>query len=294
MTFRIGLDIGGTKVAGALYDGNGTECALTKVPTPATYEGLLSVCHSVIAELERKNRAAFVGACAPYADAHTSSNMPYLVGKDLRKDLEQACARPVAVGNDADCAALVEALEGAGKGYRSVFGLIIGTGVGGGFVLDGKLVKGVNGTCGEIGHLPLPYYEEGDGERVLCGCGQKGCIEQMIAGAAIARLFQVHTGRQADAKAIGAMAQKGDGDALKVLDRYFTTVAKAMVAVLHAFDPEIITVSGGLSILPKLYEEVPKRWGRYAIRKSPRTAFAPARFGAMAGLRGAAWLDRNI
>lgn len=169
----------------------------------------------------------------------------------------------------------------------------MGTGVGGGFVLNGQVWAGTNGLCGEIGHMALPYYEESDGERVPCGCGQTGCIEKLIAGAALARLYQTLTGREADAKQIAEQARRGDADALRVLDRYYTIVAKAMIAVLHSFDPDIITVSGGLNSLPGLYEEVPKRWGRYAVCKNPATKFVPATFGATAGVRGAALLGKN-
>ena len=145
----------------------------------------------------------------------------------------------------------------------------------------------------EIGHLPLPFYEESDGERALCGCGQTGCVEQLIAGSGLARLYCRHTGLTADAKQIGDLARKGDAQALRVLDSYYTTVAKAMILVLHTFDPEVISVSGGLNSLPGLYTEVPKRWGRYAINKNPITKFVPSRFGAIAGLRGAAWLGKS-
>jgi N-acetylglucosamine kinase len=145
---------------------------------------------------------------------------------------------------------------------------------------------------GEIGHLALPYYEASDGELVPCGCGQTGCIEKLIAGAALARLYHAMTGKDADARHIAELARRGEADALGVLDHYYTIVAKALVTVLHSFDPEIITVSGGLNALPGLYSEVPKRWGKYAVTRNPVTKFVPAMFGAMAGLRGAAWLGR--
>ncbi len=286
----IGLDIGGTKIAGAAYDVSGKEVAQITLPTPATYKSFLETCRLIVEQLEQKSgQGASVGVGMPYGTA----NMPFLCDKPLQQDLENTLRRSVACANDANCAALAEAMEGAGKGYASVFGLILGTGVGGGFVVDGRIVAGANGLCGEIGHLPLPYYEETDGERVSCGCGQKGCIEKLIAGAALARLYGAMTSRTADAKEIAEQARAGDKDALRVLDRYYTVVAKAMIAIVHSFDPEIITVSGGLNGLPGFYEDVPKRWGQYALSKNPSTKLVPAAFGAMAGLRGAAWLGKT-
>jgi len=289
MGVAIGLDIGGTKIAGAAFNAQGAELAQMTLPTPTTYAALLETCHAIVRQLEQKNGPAHsLGVCAPYADACSNANMPFLIGQSLAQDLEQIFVRPIGFANDANCAALAEAREGAGKNHRAVFGLIMGTGIGGGFVLNGQIVAGANGMCGEIGHLPLPYYEESDGARVACGCGQKGCIEKLIAGAALARLYHAHTGREADARQIAEQSRQGEAEALRVLDHYYTIVAKAMTVLLHSFDPDIITVSGGLNTLPGLYDEVPKRWGRYALSKNPKTKFVPAAFGAMAGLRGAA------
>ena len=291
MNNSIGLDIGGTKIAGAMFDAEGRDLAQVSLPTPNTYETFLETCRVIVEELEAGGRASSIGACAPYTENCT--NIPYLTGKDMQVDMEKLFGRPVSLDNDANCAALAEAMVGAGKGYTSVFGLIMGTGVGGGFVLGGQVLKGANSLCGEIGHLPLPFYEKSDDELVACGCGQKGCIEQFIAGAGLARLYQTQTGQKADAKQIGALAARGDAQALRVLDKYFTLVAKAMVVILHTFDPDIITVSGGLNALPGLFDEVPKRWGKFALCKNPKTKFVPAAFGATAGLHGAAWLGKN-
>jgi len=294
MSNAIGLDIGGTKIAGAIFDAKGVELEQITLPTPEIYGDLLETCFSIVAQLEQKNgRANSIGACSPYADENVSANVKCLIGQPFRRDLEGKVKRSIPFGNDANCLALAEALDGAGRGYHSVFGLIMGTGIGGGFVLGGHVVKGANGACGEIGHLALPYYEPSDGELVPCGCGQKGCIEKLIAGAALARLYQSITGQEADAKQIAEKARANDDGALTVLDRYYTVFAKAMVAVLHSFDPDIIIPSGGLNSLPGLYTEVPKRWGKYAVSKNPVTKFVPAAFGAIAGLRGAARLGQE-
>jgi fructokinase len=301
MSASLGLDIGGTKIAGAAFDEKGAEIAQIVLPTPSTYETLLESCRGIVKQLENKSGKADsigVGACG-FSDRATGfmkgvPNLPALLDKPFCIDLRRILNREIRLENDANCAALAESLEGAGKNYRAVFGLIMGTGIGGGFIFDGRVVAGANGMCGEIGHIPLPFYEKSDGEQILCACGQKSCIEQFIAGAGLARLYQTKTGKSADAKQIGILAKQGNADALNVLDHYYTLVAKAMVVVLHSFDPDIITVSGGLNALPALYDEVPKRWGKYALCKKVTTKFVPASFGAMAGLRGAALLGKNL
>ncbi len=294
MAIEIGIDIGGTKIAAAAYDKDGRELAQEVLPTPASYDAFLDTCRKLVAVLEEKSgRATSIGVCAPYADETTNANVPALIGKNLSGDLEKIFGHIIPFANDANCAALAEATEGAGRGYASMFGLILGTGVGGGFILNGKIMAGANGMAAEIGHLPLPHYEPIDGSRVLCGCGQTGCIEKLISGSALARLHHQRTENDVSAKQMGVLAAKGNKDVLETLDAYYTTVAKAMVAILHSFDPEIVTVSGGLSSLPGLYDEVPKRWGRFAVNKNPVTQLVPSAFGSMAGLRGAALLGKR-
>lgn len=297
MSARVGLDIGGTKIAGAVFDERGQKLIDASVPTPQTYDAFLESCAEVIHSLEEKTATGdFLGVsiCGSFdrksGVMSSCVNVPCLSEKPLRQDLEKATGKRVILENDANCAALAEALDGPGKGYDNVFALILGTGVGGGFIHKGKIIAGANSLCGEIGHLPLPFYEETDGPRVKCGCGQFGCIETFISGNGLARLYQRQTDKEADARQIGALAAQGDSDAINVLDRYDTLVAKAMVTVLHAFDPDVIIVSGGLSALPGLYEAVSKRWGQYALCKHPVTAFVPASFGSLAGLYGAARL----
>ncbi|MDD3371292.1 MAG: ROK family protein, partial [Alphaproteobacteria bacterium] len=151
MITSIGLDIGGTKIAGTVFDDAGRDIAQASLPTPGEYQAFLATCADIVRKLEQPGGTATIGVCAPYSDETTCANVPCLVGKNLRADLEALFERPVALGNDANCAALAEAMDGAGKGYKSVFGLIMGTGVGAGFVLDGHVVVGANGLCGEIG-----------------------------------------------------------------------------------------------------------------------------------------------
>lgn len=297
VAFSIGLDIGGTKIAGAVFDGS-REISRSVVPTPADYTDFLSVCVSMVRQLEGACGArASIGVGIPGAVAAEPNplpviaNIPCLSGKNLQRDLQGKLGAPVRLANDADCAALSEATDGAGAGYRSVFGLIMGTGVGGGMVVDGKLIQGANGLTGEIGHLPLPFREPADGPVVPCSCGQSGCIDKSASGPALLRQHHVLTGTMLKASPeITELARQGNAPAIETLDRFFTTVAKSMVPVLHSFDPDIIVVSGGLNNLPGLYEVVPKRWGQYAMIPNPKTLFVPAKHGALSGLRGAARL----
>jgi fructokinase len=299
--FSIGLDIGGTKIAGAVFDQGGQEIAQVIRPTPKTYDTFLSACVAVIDELDQKaGQKGTIGIGLPGAIAvqpnplPVIANIPCLSGQSLQRDLQDQLKRIVRLANDADCAALSEATDGAGAGYRSVFGLILGTGVGGGFVLDKKLVQGANGLTGEVGHLPLPFREPADGAVVACDCGQSGCIDKSASGPALLRLHHVLTGTLYTASPqIAELARQGDVQALASLDRFYTVVAKAMLPVLHMFDPDIIVVSGGLSNMPGLYEAVTQRWGAYTLVRAVKTLFVPPKHGALSGLRGAAWLGKG-
>jgi len=298
MSFFIGLDIGGSKIAGAVFDARGKEIAQHVMPTPANYAGFFTSCKKIVEMLDRGHEEkAPIGiglAGVVNRDKGTvfASNISYLKSHPIQKDFEKAFGRDVRMANDADCAALSEATDGAGKGHSSVFCLIMGTGIGGGLVVDQKIVEGVQGLAGEFGHLPLPFREYTDGIIAPCLCKQKGCIEQSIGGSALARLYENMTGHKAGAEQVGNLARKNDPEALRVMDQFYTTVAKAMVTVIHMFDPEIIVVSGGLSNLPGLYDEVPKRWGQYALQDKLKTKFVQAKHGAISGLRGAAALWR--
>lgn len=297
MSFHIGIDIGGTKIAAAVFDNSGKELAQGMMPTPKDYSALVMTCKDIVGQFDQKYiERASVGVGIPGSMnkatgvVTAAANTPCLVQKPLQKDLEKIFGLRIIIDNDADCAALSEARDGAGAGHHTVFGLIMGTGVAGGFVVDGKIVKGANGLIGEFGHLPLPFREPSDGPLVSCACRQKGCIEKSISGSGLARLFERTTGKSVPAARIAEMAQKGSAEARRTLDQFYTTVAKSMIAVIHTFDPDVIVVSGGLSGLPGMYDEVPKRWGQYAISETLKTKFIPAKFGTMTGVRGAAWV----
>ena len=294
MTHFIGLDIGGTKIAGAVLSAEGGQEAFCRVSTPKDYGEFLNACIHVIETLEKESGrkcsvgVSVAGAIDEASGVVTSANLA-LNGKVFRDDLAALAARPIRVANDANCFALSEYVDGAGAGCSSVLGLILGTGVASGFIIGGKFLTGANGLCGEIGHLPLPFRAPEDGVPELCFCRQY-CIEKAISGSALERLYHFMTGTEKDAPSIADAARKEEASAIRVLDRYYEIVAKAMIAALYSFDPEVIVVGGGLCGLPGLYEEVPKRWGKYAVTPEIKTKFLPAKHGPESGLRGAAWL----
>lgn len=186
--------------------------------------------------------------------------------------------------------ALAEAICGAGNGYSSVIGLIIGTGVGCGYVLDGHLVTGCNGLAGEIGHLPLPFREDTDGHAERCACGQTGCIESFISGNGLSRLHRNLTGEVADAASIAAMETSGNPAAMETMERYYELLAKALVAIAHTFDPDIIVMGGGVGSMPGLCCQAKSRWGKYVLGGEPQTGLATAQHGRQSGALGAALL----
>ncbi|HUY68721.1 MAG TPA: ROK family protein [Alphaproteobacteria bacterium] len=292
---KIGLDIGGTKIAGALFGEDRREILHKVIPIPKDYPGLLASCADIVAQLDGQGgKGASIGiGIAGIIDAAKGSvdaaNIPYMMGHPFRDDLQKAVDHSVRLANDAACAALAEALDGAGKGHRSVFLLILGTGVGGAQVIDGQMIENTAGMAGEVGHRPLPYREPEDGPAVACACGLAGCIDKSASGPALARLYKHVTGRDIeDAQHVVKSLAKGDDDARRVMDRYYTVLAKAASAILDDFDPGVIVVSGGLMVLPGLYDEVPKRWARYADKPNIKTPFIPAALGPMSGLWGAA------
>jgi fructokinase len=296
----IGIDIGGTKIAGAIFDDTGQELAKYVKPTPNNYNELVDACIALVLLLEKAvGMRATVGIGVPGAIDKTSgklyfaANTPCLIDAPLRQDLTSKLGRPVYMANDADCAALSEATDGAGAGYHNVFGLILGTGVGGGAVINGNPLQGVNGLTGEFGHLALPFREKSDGPMAECHCGQKGCIDKSVSGPALVRLYSDITNKYASAETIASLAKEKNPEACQVLDAYCTTLSKAIIPIIQTFDPDVIIVSGGLSELPVIYDEVPKRWGKFSVRKDLKTLFMPAKYGAATGLRGAAWIGRG-
>lgn len=299
MTNYIGLDIGGTKIAGTVFSEDGQKLAEIIAKTPGNYDDFLKIAKEQVRALEAQVQGpCTVGICVPGAidrreGTAAVANIPYINGKPVRDDLQRVVKRVIKIDNDANCIALAEAIDGAGKGYESVVGMTISTGVACGYIFRQQIVDGPHGMTGEFGHLPMPFRDEQDSPPFLCFCGQTNCLEKAICGGGLMRLYTMMTGKEAEPPTIGELARNNDPDAVRVLDRYFEMVAKSMIVLLYTYDPEAIVVSGGLSQMPGLFEEVPKRWSKYALVKEVRTKFLPAAHGPIASVRGAAWLWRD-
>lgn len=298
---RIGIDLGGTKIAAVALDANGNERARAWNGTPRGYSDTLAALAAVVATVAAGSgdEAAGVGLGVPgLVDFRRgvvlrAVNLPWLEGRCLVDDLAAALRRPVALTNDANAFTLSEAVDGAAAGASTVFGVVLGTGVGGGAVVDGRVLDGANGLAGEWGHMPLPWREAGDGPPLPCGCGRSGCIETVLSGAGLTALHRWRTGEVATPPEIAARALAGDGAAAATLARHRDALARALTSVVAVLDPEAIVVGGGLSRLPGLIDGLPALVGRRSLAPVSATRFRLARHGAESGLRGAAWLVRG-
>ncbi len=292
---RIGFDIGGTKLAAIGLDEDGTECARLRQPVPRSHDGLVSAIALMVEQMAAAGvRAPRVGISMPGVITRDGAisrivNLPWLQGRPLRRTLEERLECPVTLANDANCFALSEATDGAAAGADVVFGVILGTGVGGGLVVGGKLLVGPNANAGEWGHNPWPAPEQGG---VPCACGRfpKGCVETWLSGAALVRDYAALGMGEAEAAAVGALAAKGEAQAVEAVTRYAGRLAAALAGVINLLDPDVIVLGGGLSEIAALYDLVPDCWGAHANIARPKTKLVRARHGPDSGLRGAAWL----
>ncbi|MCZ7680093.1 MAG: ROK family protein [Sandaracinaceae bacterium] len=295
---RIGVDLGGTKIEAIALDDDGSERARLRVPTPgsAGYEAVVAAVRGLVLDIERMAGGRGTvgvgtpGAISPSTGLLKNSNTVALNGRPLDRDLAQALEREVRVANDADCFTLSEAIDGAAAGAPTVFGVIVGTGTGGGIVAHGRLLSGPNAIAGEWGHDPLPWpsLEELPGPE--CYCGKRGCIETWLSGPGLAADHERATGARLAPKEIAARMAAGDAGARATLERHADRFARALSMVINVLDPHVIVLGGGVSNLAHLYEAVPARWDRYVAGDGVRTSLVPARHGDSSGVRGAAWL----
>lgn len=297
-SLRIGIDLGGTKTEIIVLDAaSGAVLAQRRVSTPrfdylATLQAIRDLVTTVESELKQTGTVGIgmPGTLSPATGLVKNANSTWLNGRPLNQDLESLLGRPLRFANDADCFALSEATDGAAAGARNVFGVIIGTGVGGGIVINGRLLTGPNGIAGEWGHNPLPWPEPEELPGPNCYCGLSGCIETWLSGPGLSRDHQIYTGEECSAVAIAKAAASHDLDAKATLSRYDQRLARALASVINMLDPEVIVLGGGLSQLTHLYERIPQLWGRYVFSDSVITKLVPPRFGDASGVRGAAWL----
>lgn len=298
---HIGIDLGGTKIEGIRLDADGHERQRIRVPAPrGVYSDTLDALAHVVRTLEAPTGhtctlgVGIPGALSPGSGLVKNANSTWLIGHPLGRDLASRLDRPVAVANDANCFALSEATDGAGAGAPVVFGVILGTGVGGGITVDGHVIEGPHRIAGEWGHLPLPWTTEEERPGPPCYCGRRGCIETWLSGPGWAADFQRTTGRVVTAQALAAAAEAGDPEARVARERYAERLARSLALIITLLDPDVIVLGGGVSHVDALYTDVPALWSRWVFSDAVHTPLRRARFGDASGVRGAAWLGREL
>ena len=294
---RIGIDLGGTKIEGILLDDQGHEKARQRVVTPVgDYTGTVHAITDLVADLEllanlNHNETpvgiGIPGTVSPATSLIKNANSTCLIGQTLDKDLTKALKRPVRLANDANCFAVSEATDGAGAGAALVFGVILGTGVGGGVAIEGKAVGGINGIAGEWGHNPLPWPVDEERPGPECYCGLKGCIETFLSGPGLAADYERDSGEACKASDLVNM---GNPAAKAALSRYEHRLARALASVINILDPDVIVLGGGLSNITRLYDSVPSLWDQWVFSDRVNTRLLANVHGDTSGVRGAAWL----
>jgi fructokinase len=294
---RIGVDIGGTKIEAAALDAGGRVVARRRTPTPAgDYAGTIVAVRALVVELEAALGETgtvgigMPGALSPATGLVKNANSTCLNGKPFDRDLAKALGRPLKFANDANCFALSEVVDGAAEGAAVAFGVILGTGVGGGIVVAGRLLTGCNAIAGEWGHSPLPWPSDSERPGPHCYCGRRGCLESFLSGPGLAADHRLATGIPLDAAAIAQRAAAGDPEAEASLTRYEDRLARGLALVINLLDPDVIVLGGGVGRIERLYANVPRRWGAYIFSDTVATRLVPPRHGDASGVRGAAWL----
>jgi fructokinase len=289
---RFGVDFGGTKIEVAALNEAGEFVARVRKPNPGEYEAALDVVSGLLADAECMAGATCArlglgipGSISPRTGLIRNANSVYLYGHPFGQDLEQRLARPVRLANDANCLALSEAADGAGAGARVVFAVIIGTGCGGGVVVDGQIIEGHNGFGGEWGHMPLPWPKPEEYPGPECWCGRKGCMEKWVAGPAFSKDAGFPTG-QATMDAISS----GDASAAAALDRYIDRLGRGLAAICDIIDPDVIVLGGGMSNVDALYDRQPAAIAPHVFSDVFETPVKKAAHGDSSGVRGAVWL----
>jgi fructokinase len=300
-TDAIGIDLGGTKIEGVLLDRAGAVAVRRRIATPREdYDGTLAAIAGLVRGLEED--AAVTGASigvgipgslSPRTGLVQNANSTWINGRAFDRDLEAFLGRPVRVANDANCFALSEATDGAGAGARSVFGVILGTGCGGGLVRDLGVIDGPRGIGGEWGHNPLPWPQLSEFPGPQCWCGRQGCMETWVAGPALAADHLRVTGDAISTEAIVTLAGQGDAAAADTVERHVSRLARGLAHVVNIFDPHVIVLGGGLSKLDYLYARLPEAMAPYVFSDAPDVDIRPPRWGDASGVRGAAWLWRD-
>lgn len=297
---RIGIDLGGTKIELRALSADGEEVLRLRKATPAgDYQGTLQAISELLHEADQQlalAQPASVGLCIPGARSPDSglvknANSTCLIGQPLDQDLATRLQRPVRLANDADCLTLSEATDGAAAGFGQVFGVVLGTGVGGGICINGELLAGPNAIAGEWGHNPLPWATDADTPAPDCYCGKRGCIETYLSGPGLCLQYnQAGLEQLQDCEALMERYREGELIAQRVFHSYCDHLARSLASVINILDPHVIVLGGGLSNIDELYPQVLKRWQDYIFSDQVNTQLKQAQHGDASGVRGAAWL----
>jgi fructokinase len=294
--FRIGIDLGGTKIEAVALSASGTVLARRRVATPShSYKLAVKAIVDLVSGIEKKlGGSGTVGVGTPGAISLTTgliknANSTALIGHALDKDLSSALGREVRLANDANCFALSESVDGAGVGAEIVFGVIIGTGAGGGIAIRGKILTGVNAIAGEWGHNPIPWPRQEELPGPQCYCGKQGCLETFLSGPGLSRDFRDATGTHLKPPEIVRLAEAHDPAAEACLSRYEDRLARGLAHVINILDPEVIVLGGGMSNIQRLYQHVPRLWAQYVFSDRVETKLVRPVHGDSSGTRGAAW-----
>ena len=297
--YRIGVDLGGTKIEAAAVDVAGAVQFRRRLPTPvgdygATTAAIAALVFALEHDLGAKATVGIgiPGAISPANGLVKNANSTWLIGRPLQTDLEAALGRPVRLANDANSFTLSEAVDGAAAGFDSVFGVILGTGVGGGIAIGGRVFGGANAIAGEWGHNPLPWPTSAEIPGPPCYCGRSGCAETFLSGPGLAADHRRQAGFCLSPSEIARRAAAAEPDCRATLVRYIDRLARGLAAVINIVDPEAIVLGGGLSAIGALYDEVPMQWAPYVFSDRVTTRLLRPLHGASSGVRGAAWLWR--
>lgn len=294
---RIGIDLGGTKIEGIALDDLGQTRVRRRITAPrGDYGETLRAVTGLVAVIESELTTVATigvgipGTISPATGRVKNSNSTWLNGTPLAHDLPKLLERPVRFANDANCFALSEATDGAAAGASSVFGVIVGTGTGGGIAIDGRVLVGTNAIAGEWGHNSLPWPRPGESPGNGCYCGRSGCIETFLSGPGLSRDYEAASGNKATPEEIVAAAARGELNATRCLERYEDRFARALASVINVVDPDVIVLGGGLSNIDRLYSTIPSRLGAFVFSDVVVTRVVRAMHGDSSGVRGAAWL----
>ena len=294
---RIGIDLGGTKIEIIALDDSGKELLRRRVPTPKdhyyeTLEAIFQLVRDAEAELGQQGSLGIgtPGALSRATGRLKNSNSAVLNGRPILQDLEALLQRKIRISNDANCFALSEAVDGAAAGAPVVFGMILGTGVGGGIVVNGQVLNGPNSIAGEWGHNPLPWPQSEELPGPPCYCGKHGCIETFLSGPGMMKLHQQETGEALGSAEIVQRAEQGDAGCERSLQNYENRLARSLAHVINILDPDVIVLGGGMSNIGRLYANVPALWGSWVFSDRVDTKLVKNRYGDSSGVRGAAWL----